>query len=254
MGMIICHAKRFIFLKTRKTAGTSFEILLSKYTAPEDVVTPIAPSDEAIRASLGYRGPQNYLARPKADMDFEFADRTEVQYRNHIEAAKVRFIMGQELFDAYLKVSIIRNPFDSAVSWYFWERSRSGPTSQEDFRRWLIQEFAKRTEIQAAYVRNIRPNPGFFASNRTITHIGGKTAVDVMIRYEKFEADIAAFAERVGLPGSLYREFGNIRAKGSYRPASATAATMFTGFEEGKDLILSIFAEEIDTYQYTLGT
>ena len=59
--MIISHDYKFIFLKNRKTAGTSIEIALSKFCGPNDVITPISPEDEATRKELGYRGPQNYL-------------------------------------------------------------------------------------------------------------------------------------------------------------------------------------------------
>jgi len=62
--MILSKTNNYIFLKTTKTAGTSFEIALSKYVGPDDVVTPISEEDEATRAKLGYRGPQNYLEQP----------------------------------------------------------------------------------------------------------------------------------------------------------------------------------------------
>jgi hypothetical protein len=58
--MILSHTHRFIAFKTRKTAGTSFEIALSKHMLAQDIVTPIAPADENIRKTLGYTGPQNY--------------------------------------------------------------------------------------------------------------------------------------------------------------------------------------------------
>ena len=58
--MIVSHEHRFIFIKTRKTAGTSIEISLSKYCGPNDIITPIAEVDEKIRESLGHKGPQNY--------------------------------------------------------------------------------------------------------------------------------------------------------------------------------------------------
>ena len=45
------------FLKTRKTAGTSIEIALSKYCDCKDVITKILPLDEKIREGFGYPGP-----------------------------------------------------------------------------------------------------------------------------------------------------------------------------------------------------
>ena len=46
--MIVSHSRKFIFLKTRKTAGTSLEIALSKYCGPEDILAPIN-FDEGMR-------------------------------------------------------------------------------------------------------------------------------------------------------------------------------------------------------------
>ena len=51
--MIASHQHRFIFLKTRKTAGTSVEIALSKVCGPDDVITEISPEDEELRRAAG---------------------------------------------------------------------------------------------------------------------------------------------------------------------------------------------------------
>ena len=48
--MIISHRHRYIFIKTHKTAGTSVEISLSRFAGPDDVLTPVAPRDEEVRA------------------------------------------------------------------------------------------------------------------------------------------------------------------------------------------------------------
>ena len=58
--MIINHKYKFIFIKTRKTAGTSIEIALSQFCDANDVITPITGQDECKRQELGFRGPQNY--------------------------------------------------------------------------------------------------------------------------------------------------------------------------------------------------
>lgn len=54
--MIISHKYKFIFVRTRKTAGTSIEIGLSRFCEKEDVITPIDYEDEEIRKKMGYRG------------------------------------------------------------------------------------------------------------------------------------------------------------------------------------------------------
>ena len=58
--MIICHGLKLIFVKTKKTGGTSFEIALSKYCNADDIVCDISEGDELIRADLGFQGPVNF--------------------------------------------------------------------------------------------------------------------------------------------------------------------------------------------------
>jgi hypothetical protein len=56
--MIISHEHKFIFLKTKKTAGTSIELAVSQLCGPDDVITPLAMADEVLR--LGGRRAQNW--------------------------------------------------------------------------------------------------------------------------------------------------------------------------------------------------
>ena len=56
--MIVSHKYRFIFLKTKKTAGTSIELALTKLCSEDDIVTPLTEVDEAARA--GGMGARNW--------------------------------------------------------------------------------------------------------------------------------------------------------------------------------------------------
>ena len=47
--MIVLHKQELIFLKTRKVAGTSFEIALSSFADETSIVTPISPEHEEHR-------------------------------------------------------------------------------------------------------------------------------------------------------------------------------------------------------------
>lgn len=56
--MILSHEHKFIFLRTKKTAGTSIELALSELCGPDDIITPLTREDEARRAAR--RGAQNW--------------------------------------------------------------------------------------------------------------------------------------------------------------------------------------------------
>lgn len=234
--MILSHRHRFIFLKSTKTGGTSLEIALSRYCGPDDVITIIYQADEETRASLGLPGPQNHLLplaehRPRDVVRALREKRPVERYYNHIPAALMRARVPVDVWNGYLKFSIVRDPFDYVVSRYFWN-NRRGEHPPERFRQWLLSE------------------PERLLINRTITDIDGHSAVDAMIRYEHFATDLAALAERLGLPRTLPAEFAALRAKGGIRPRSATTRQMFAGFAEGVEFVMQGFADDIREYGY----
>ena len=106
--MIISHKHKFMFIKTKKTAGTSFEIALSKYCGSEDIITPISAEDELIRKDLNYKGPQNY----KTDT---------VEYYSHINAQDIKSSIGDEIWNSYYKFCFERNIYEKIISFYYWE-------------------------------------------------------------------------------------------------------------------------------------
>ena len=58
---IISHSRKFIFVKTMKTAGTSLEMALSKHCSPGDILTQLEPREERQRREVAGIGAQNYL-------------------------------------------------------------------------------------------------------------------------------------------------------------------------------------------------
>ena len=62
---IISYNKNFIFVKSRKTGGTSMEIALSKFCGAEDIIAPIGPFGEDERKSRKFLSPQNYINKKK---------------------------------------------------------------------------------------------------------------------------------------------------------------------------------------------
>jgi hypothetical protein len=206
--MIVSHRHKLIFVKTRKVAGTSFEIALSGFLGPEDVITPITEDDEAIRRARGWRGPQNYTKPPAEWTPGEWVRAGRrllkgqpgrarpAKYVNHIPAVKLRARLGAATWDAYTKVSIDRNPFDLAVSLYhYFER---------DGRR----SFAQFVHAGGAYR----------GSNFDLYAIDGVPAMDRLLRYETLDAELEALGADLGLGAELAGRFRQIRAKGDLRP------------------------------------
>lgn len=165
--MIASHAHRFVFIKTRKTAGTSLEIALSRHCGPSDVVTRISPEDEVLRAAAGGVGPQN-------------DDTTPSSYA-HMGARRVIQVIGREAWDDYFTFAVERNPYDVVASSYRFSARK--PSFTKTF---------------AEFVRTPR-RLDRLALNERLYRVGGRIVVDQVYRYEELPAAIADLSSRLGL-------------------------------------------------------
>ena len=176
--MIISHEHKFIFLKTKKTAGTAIEAALSELCGPSCVITPYREESEGDRKGLA---PQNYRIehplKPKRPLWRRLIGRPEryyhpsVGYYEHMPAHLVRAYVGEEVWRSYFKFAFDRNPWDRQISWYFYKtKTKASRPSFEDF-------MASR---RRAYV-----------DNHEIYLEGGALAVDFLGRYEDLDADLA---------------------------------------------------------------
>jgi hypothetical protein len=192
--MIVSHEHRFIFLKTRKTAGTSIEMALARIAGDDAIVTPVQPPEE------GHR-PQNHLGRRRDALVWARANPQGVarsmgdlvrwrrngwdadwtrNYYNHMPAWLVRAKVGEKAWSTYFKFCFERNPWDKALSLYWWlTRDAEGDEGRPSFSDWL------------------HANPDI--SDWSIYTLGGRLAVDAVGRYERLDEDLGLFLERVGV-------------------------------------------------------
>ena len=113
--MIISHKHKSIFIKTQKTAGTSFEIAFSEFCGSRDVITPISPEDEAFRKRLGYRGAQNYFVPMGKYSAHDWKNLVlkgkRREFRNHMGALAIKSLIDSQLWNDYYKFCFERNPW-----------------------------------------------------------------------------------------------------------------------------------------------
>jgi hypothetical protein len=193
--MIVNYRHKFIFLKTRKTAGTSIEIALSQFCDSNDIITPITDEDERTRQEMGFRGPQNYNLPLRS---FGFSDwltwlgqGRRKRYFNHASAPFIRDHVGEKIWNSYFKFCFERNPFDKAISRYYWSTKEPRP------------------EI-SGYLQSARSD---LLSNWNIYTINDRIAVDFVGRYESLGTYLKMLQHRLGLP----KEIVLPRAKSRYR-------------------------------------
>ena len=94
---IVSYSRNFIFVKTRKTAGTSIEVELSRRLGPRDVVTPLFPPEPG-------HDPRNYKF-----LGFQ-------RFNNHMPATRIRRQIGARRFNAMFKFCVEREPLDKTIS------------------------------------------------------------------------------------------------------------------------------------------
>ncbi len=213
--MIVSHKYGFIYLKTEKTGSTSLERALSEIIAPDDF-WPQGPRPAWGRVFPGLHGG---ATRQLPELFGLHA---------HATAAQVRRVFGRDIWDRYYKFSIERNPWDRQVSLYThrqWKRGR-GP---EHFARDMASAVYRNTEFCRLN------NWGIYA-------IGGKIAVDRVLRHEHLETDLASLCADLGLPKLT---LGRHRAYGPARPHYSSYYDA-----AARDLVARWYGREISAFDY----
>jgi hypothetical protein len=226
--MILSHRYRFIFLKTRKTAGTSVEVSLSRYCGARDVLTPVCAEGEALRAGLGLV-PRNY-GPPLSHYSFRDLLRLLLRgqpkpgrwFYNHMTAREVRERVGARIWGSYFKFCFERDPWDKVLSQYHFD-----PQGQPD-----LDAFVRRADLWSDFDRYT---------------LDGELAVDFLGRYETLAADLGAVCRRLGIPFDGWLP----RAKGGFRQDRRPPAEVYTPRQA--ELVAERFAREIRLLGYRFG-
>ncbi|MBC6498001.1 MAG: hypothetical protein GDA54_06775 [Alphaproteobacteria bacterium GM7ARS4] len=231
---IISFKHQFIFIKSKKIAGTSLEIALSRFCGKDDVMSCLGSENRKRLRARFYPYPvRGHVKTPRARM---------LKLKSHLYAETIRAIVGDSIFHHFLKISVIRNPYDWIVSLYAWQnfaKPRQEPHHLfvPQFRRWFLRSIEDDVYRQGRrYATLKRPYD----------------AVDFMIRFEHFEADLTALSQRLGLVENIYDTFKGIRVKGGIRPPALTTRACFEGFFEGIKMMKKHYAVELDTFGYDL--
>lgn len=231
--MIICHRRKFIFLKTRKTAGTSIEIALSRLCGPGDVVTALTPEDEDLRREEGgWQGRDVPKSRTNLDMRDAFGllrgKGWPHLFYNHVPARAVHDALPRGIWDSYLKISVERNPWDRVLSQYWWDRR-----GREDY-----PSISDRLRKRARRGRHKLSNWDIYA-------IGDRLVADRVLFYENLEADLAGLGQALGVPDL---RLPHARAKGNRRADTRHYRELLS--REDAALIARVCRKEIDAFGY----
>lgn len=158
----------------------------------------------------------------------------QIKLGSHIPANIAKKQLGDIVWNSSYKISIVRNPFDTAVSSYYWVRRFKNPEnfSSEDFELFCISQGKKLQENLQQYL------------------INNEDVIDFYIRYETFQEDIKKLEERFTELSGLGDIFTQIKAKGQYRPRNASTSELFSRAPKAKELITKMCRFELEKFQY----
>jgi hypothetical protein len=245
--MILSEKCGFVFLKGRKVAGTSVEVLLASICGEKDIITPITPVDERIRLAAG-TGAQNY----GADVDelrsyleeVEAADSEVMRelsppkgnYYHHMSWREISKSYG-EIPSDWLVLAVERDPYSKIISlanwWLNYSSYRAGGGMGGTKESLLLQ--IKKMVDEGSFER---------VKNIDIYRDKNGRLVPKIVRYEHLEADLElVFSKlRLSVPVNLpHLKKGT--ASNTLNPSDYFTSEQF-------EIINIAFAEEFRTFGY----
>lgn len=249
--MIISHTHKFIFIHCRKAAGSSLKVALSSLLGDEDIIIGSANeildaggslTSRAYRDAKTLKGGLYYLAAVVAGkgkrraLNIAIKSRYNVSLgRNpaHPSALAIATAFPKE-WDEYYKFAVIRNPFERAVSDYFW-RLRSSRRKDIPFSEYL-KDVASGSNKTGLLHRGATRNWDMISINNTII-------VDKIARFENLSDDVQVIAKTLGIPNFNLGHKVKVGQPRNYRE--------FYGDEE-LALMQRAFGQEIDYFGYEL--
>lgn len=234
--MLLSHPKKFIFLKTKKTAGTSTEVLFQRWCVPESIADKSAEElhygDEQI-SEVGIVG-----ARGSKTENYTFY--------NHMPAVRIIEHIGIDTWNEYFKFVNVRNPYTRAVSQFFWRRPwvddraavlalKRGSGSAE----WIPELPAMRSYFTEMLRQVKRPAVEKFL-------LTGHP-LDFYIRYENLEADIETVIRRLNLDLAELAKLPKLKT-GTWTKLFPDYRVLFN--DESRELVEAAYSDWIAAFDY----
>ena len=220
LKMLISHSNKFIYIKTKKTAGSSIESIIVNNFFDHDIdICTGSKIDGTPRVNIG--------------------DKLPNQPDGHRPWWMVQDLVTDEQWGSYYKFTVERNPWDKVVSEYYWKMAREPQLNKynndiDNFRYFVENVFGK-----------------WYAAPRDweLYTYNNRLVVDQVIEYSKLNQQLVQmFNEKLNLP--LTEEMiSGTNKKSGYRKKHYTELYA----DDLIDIVANGYRKEIQQFGYKFG-
>ena len=165
----------------------------------------------------------------------------------HLQAIKIKELVGRDLYDRCFKFSIVRNPWDRAISMYMYHHKRYdlqkflGIQDRSLFRRLLGRQ---KMVPFVNYLRAVKAGPihvQWDDQYKFICDTSGTVIVDFVGRFETLQKDFEIVCNKLGISAVTlpHRKKSERREYSHYYD------------DESKHLVSDMYERDIDMFGYT---
>jgi hypothetical protein len=195
--VILSTSHNFIFVHVPKTAGTAMTAALEPFA--------VTGTRTLLRRALRW-----LPLREAPDRAY---------FRKHETAADMAAKLGPDVFARFFRFSVVRNPFDHAVSHYEYLKEFRNPQKAAAFAAMNFAEYLDwRTTARGPFVPSFSVLPD---QAHWLVDGSGQLMVNRVLRFETLAADFAALTAELGLSGVRMERINPTKAKARGRAAAS---------------------------------
>lgn len=219
--MILSTSHNFLFVHVPKTAGTAMTAALEPF------------------AVTGTRTPLRRILRwlPLREAP------ERAYFRKHETAAAMKFKLGSQVFDRFFRFTVVRNPFDHAVSHYEYLKEFRNARKAAEFAAMSFGDYLHwRTTARGPFVPwfSVLPDQAHWLVDRD-----GQLLVNRVLRFETLAADFEALVEMIDLPGLRMQRINPTKAK-------AAGRSLASYYDRGTVAqVQALYARDFDLFGYS---
>jgi len=212
--MLVSHKYKFIFFKTKKSAGTSLRTFLQPYCFPTlDFERSKPASDEFI-------GESGIVAQ-------DYHPLNDKKWKPHMPASQVKKYLSDDVWNDYLKFTVIRNSYAKVVSLYCWYHLHEN-----------IPDISFPEYVKDRVKKSVDWN---------VYTLADKPCCDFYIKYSNLYKDVEEVCKKLDLPEIDFSRFPHC-----HKREDEYKSDLYRSYydEESKDIVYNVYKKEIDFFNF----